>query len=432
MNKFESFGSQMEWAYPDMDMPRNITFQISDQCNMRCSYCYEINKGNHVMDLSTGKRFVDMLLSDKSVQEYLGADNISGIILDFIGGEPLLHTNLIDAIVDYYIEQTFRHPELPWRHNFRISMSTNGLNYFDYDVQRFIEKHKSHLSISITLDGNESLHDSCRRTIDGQPTYQQVLAACMDYMKRFGGKATKLTIAPQNVMYVNDALQNMVSLGYTNLHANCVFEDVWAKKDAKILYYQIKGFADYLLENNLEDKIRCSLLDENLFIPDDPRDDKNHCGGTGCMLAVDWKGNLYPCFRYSPCSLPSTVSPLVIGDVNRGIGVTEQERNVISELKAITRTSQSSAECISCPIARGCGWCSANNYALFGTANKRAMTICDMHKARSVANAYYWNKYYRKHGIDKRFKVNCPQRWMKDVLGKDEFHFIKFLEKRSD
>ena len=61
----------------------------------------------------------------------------------------------------------------------------------------------------------------------------------------------------------------------------------------------------------------------------------------------------------------------------------------------MTRCSQSTDECINCPIAAGCAWCSAYNYEYFGELNKRATFICIMHKARALANVYFWNKYYR-------------------------------------
>ena len=34
------------------------TFSVTDDCNLRCSYCYQINKGHHVMTFDTAKRIL--------------------------------------------------------------------------------------------------------------------------------------------------------------------------------------------------------------------------------------------------------------------------------------------------------------------------------------------------------------------------------------
>ena len=70
------------------------------------------------------------------------------------------------------------------------------------------------------------------------------------------------------------------------------------------------------------------------------------------------------------------------------------EINNYNKLEQITRRSQSTDECYNCPIASGCSWCSAYNYEIYGTPNKRTTFICPMHKARVLANIYYWNKTY--------------------------------------
>lgn len=68
----------------------------------------------------------------------------------------------------------------------------------------------------------------------------------------------------------------------------------------------------------------------------------------------------------------------------------------------------SNDECFNCPIAEGCSWCAAYNYQCTGNLDSRATFICPMHKARALANAYFWNMYYIKHGDSKRFTIHVP------------------------
>jgi uncharacterized protein len=53
----------------------------------------------------------------------------------------------------------------------------------------------------------------------------------------------------------------MIDLGFTEIYINCVYEQGWEIEHAKILYSELKRIADFLIENNLTDKIFISILD---------------------------------------------------------------------------------------------------------------------------------------------------------------------------
>lgn len=71
--------------------PKNCTFQVTEDCNLRCTYCYQINKTHNNMTFETAKKYCDLLLEGKA--PYLLDENNEypkGAIIEFIGGEPLL------------------------------------------------------------------------------------------------------------------------------------------------------------------------------------------------------------------------------------------------------------------------------------------------------------------------------------------------------
>ena len=45
-----------------------------------------------------------------------------------------------------------------------------------------------------------------------------------------------MTIAPENVSYLAEAVFNLIDEKYTSIMLNCVFENVWENKHATILY----------------------------------------------------------------------------------------------------------------------------------------------------------------------------------------------------
>jgi hypothetical protein len=84
---------------------------------------------------------------------------------------------------------------------------------------------------------------------------------------------SKITVAPGNVMYVFDAVKDIIENDYDDININCVYEEGWTAEHALILYEQLKKLADYMLENNLVETHRVAMFEENFFKPKDPSDD---------------------------------------------------------------------------------------------------------------------------------------------------------------
>ena len=180
-------------------LSRTFTFQVTDACNLACTYCYQINKKTRRMSFETAKLAVDKLLSgEDGFGEYINPTISPAIILDFIGGEPFLEIELIDKIVDYFRERAIE-LDHPWAEKFIISICSNGVLYKDPRVQKFLQKNHNILSFSVTVDGTQELHDACRVFPDGKPSYYLAHGAAIDWMNRGYYMGSKITIAPGNV-----------------------------------------------------------------------------------------------------------------------------------------------------------------------------------------------------------------------------------------
>jgi radical SAM peptide maturase (CXXX-repeat target family) len=396
---------------------KNFTFQVTEACSLNCTYCYQIAKTKKRMSFETAKKIVDRLYNDDNGKS-------EAIILEFIGGEPLLEIELIDKIIDYFMLQGVLRNHR-WATYFMVSICSNGVAYFEPKVQEFIKKHYKHLSFSISIDGYKELHDACRVFKDGSGSYDIAVAGAMHYMNNYSQHmGTKMTFAPENIMYVSEALKNLILLGYTQINANCIFEKGWTVEHATIFYQELKKAAQWIIDNDKEE-IYISLFEENMFGPMSIEDNPNSCGGNGKMLAVNPDGIFYPCLRYMETSLGNNQPPITCGDISQGI-----DWNKLECMECVTRRSQSTDECFYCPIATGCNWCSAYNYQEFGTINKRATYICEMHKARALANVYFWNKLYRKHNMPERFEMHCPKDWALKIIDEDEYNMLLELTKK--
>lgn len=382
---------------------KNVTFVVTENCNLDCTYCYEQHKTKNRMTKEIGKDGVDFLFDQERLAGYFTKEKSQAIILDFIGGEPLLEIELIDYIVEYFKLKAFeqRHP---WAWNYMISISSNGVLFNTAAVQKFLAKNPGKVSITISIDGNEELHDACRVFHNGKGSYKIVEKSARKLLELNPLANTKMTLAPENIMYLNAAIKNLWhNIGYTHVNTNCVYEEGWTMEHAQIMYDQMIELADYMLDNDLHDKKSVSLFDEAIGKP--LVEDRNWCGGNGQMLAIGTDGRVFSCLRFMKYALVNQKEQ-PIGDIWNGLsGIKTNEW--FQKLSSIRMSTQSDDKCKSCEIAQGCGICTAYNYDKFGDPNVRATFICDTHHARVCASAYYFNKLYAKLGVDQQFILNC-------------------------
>ena len=177
---------------------QTITFIVTDDCNLRCKYCYITHKSAEKrMRFETAQRFIDYILtSDIRFAE--------AVILDFIGGEPMLEAPLISQICDYFKVKAFELNH-PWYWNYRINICTNGVNYGSKDVQALIRRNFGKISVSITLDGTKEKHDLQRVFPDGSGSYDAINQNIDLWLSQFRG-TTKVTFASDDLPYLKDSI----------------------------------------------------------------------------------------------------------------------------------------------------------------------------------------------------------------------------------
>lgn len=378
---------------PDMwkQMKSNtITFCVTEDCNLRCKYCYMTGKNSkNKMSLNTAKDAVDFILSHK--------ENFTenSVIWEFIGGEPFLEIDLIDKVSDY-IKLRMYELNHPWFNSYRFSFSTNGILYGTEAVQNYIKKNKKHISIGISLDGDKIKHDLQRIKKDGTGSYDEVIKNVPLWQKQFPGASTKATFSHEDLPYLSDSIISLWDNGIKIVPANVVFEDVWHEGDDIIFENQLKILADYILENKMWKDYSVRFFDKKIGVPlTEKEKNRNYCGSGNKMIAIGTDGRLFPCIRFYDISL-NNKKGIVIGDIYNGIN-----EDLLRPFKALSLASQSSDECLNCKVARGCAWCTGCNYDMADTNTiyERSTAICKMHKANVRATEYFWDKFAKVTGI---------------------------------
>jgi len=137
---------------------------VGSACNLRCSYCYYLEKdGYHQADTPT--RMSDDLL-EKFTEQYVHAQPGQQVLFTWHGGEPLL------LGIDYF-RKALRYQQ-PYRHNRQIDnvLQTNGTLLND-DWCRFFKD--NNFLIGLSLDGPAHCHDRYRTNIGGRGSFVQTI-----------------------------------------------------------------------------------------------------------------------------------------------------------------------------------------------------------------------------------------------------------------
>ena len=324
---------------------KSVTFIVTKDCQLACKYCYLVGKNEKErMSFEIAQKAIDYLLNNRELF------NEGSVIWDFIGGEPFIEIDLIDQICDYIKVQLFEKNH-PWFNSYRFSFSTNGINYHEDKLQRYIEKNREHLSIGISIDGTQIKHDLNRVYKNGKGSYEDVVRNVPLWLEQFPHGGTKVTIASPDIPYIKESVLHLYGLGIKEVNINCIFEDVWEEEDDILYEEQLTQLADAIIEKGYYKDYTCSFFTEYLGKPMDRiLENQNWCG-SGKMLAIDAEGNFYPCVRFAQYSLRGKKAWMV-GNVHEGIN-----KNRLRPFLTLDRCTQSTDECIDCVVAQGCAWC---------------------------------------------------------------------------
>ena len=157
-----------------------LTLQVTQKCNLRCSYCVYSGMYNNrthslkSMNFDTAKRAIDYVLN-RSV-------DINELSFGFYGGEPLLELELIEKCIAYVKSVVAGKKVI-------FTITTNG-TLLTTDVYERLEKHD--VSIAISIDGPQVVHDSARKYANGNGSYDDIMRNVLDIRKKYPESTDKL------------------------------------------------------------------------------------------------------------------------------------------------------------------------------------------------------------------------------------------------
>lgn len=372
----------------------NITFNTGEDCNLACTYCYEVNKKKTTLSLEYAKKYIDLVLTEHDPINVVNTDKEwilnQGLILDFIGGDALMHPKLVEDILKYFILKSHQLNHR-WKDRWRVSISTNGTLFENEEVRKFVEKWKDNLSIGVSIDGCPEIHDKNRIYVDGKGSMETIRKWWPWFRSLYPDANTKSTLNKDSIPYLYKSLKYMhedMDLHYIN--QNFIFEDMHLEQsDIEELDRQMEECVEYVLEH--KDDLYWSMIDKRLSdsksynenIKEHPN--KGWCG-SGAMPALSPDGKIYPCFRFLPHTQASDID-MSVGDIWNGFN---RKENFVC-IRNQTREVISPSKCKECNIESGCAWCIAGAYSEKGIPF-RGTYICEVQKIQDKWSKIYWSK----------------------------------------
>ena len=140
-----------------------FTKPIGPVCNLRCDYCYYLEKRGLFPDEGSTFRMPDAILEEYIVQ-HIGTSPDAVIRFSWHGGEPtLLGLDYFRKIVE------LQRAHQPYERRILNGIQTNG-TLLDEEWCRFLSAEG--FAVGISLDGPQEVHDTHRRTRTGEPTHR--------------------------------------------------------------------------------------------------------------------------------------------------------------------------------------------------------------------------------------------------------------------
>lgn len=126
---------------------------VGAACNLRCEYCYYLEKSNLYRDAQ--KRVLSEEMLEQFTKEYIEAQTSPDILFTWHGGEPLMRP------LSFYRKAVELQRKYGVGRRISNSIQTNGTLLND-EWCRFLRE--NNWLVGISIDGPQEFHDEFRRT----------------------------------------------------------------------------------------------------------------------------------------------------------------------------------------------------------------------------------------------------------------------------
>lgn len=278
-------------SFKSFGVVKSLCFMVAQDCNLRCKYCFgDAGTFGHraVMSEEVGIAAVDFLIKKSGIRKHCE--------IDFFGGEPLLNFKTVQAVTEYV-----RSREKDTNKIFKLTLTTNGMLLDDKKISWLNE---NNISVVLSLDGRQKIHDAMRPDISGKGSYERVIKNFKKLVESRGGENYYLrgTYTNKNLDFAEDVL-SIADNGFNILSVEpVVLKDsdlALTEKDLPRIFAEYDKLTEIYLSRKKSGN-GFNFFHFNIDLNNGPCVAKRlaGCGAGHEYFAVAENGDLYPCHQF--------------------------------------------------------------------------------------------------------------------------------------
>lgn len=298
--------------FADQQPLKAISINVTENCPLRCEYCFCGEKTTRNMDMKVAKDTIDWFLSKET------SGNNKDLTIDLWGGEPLMRWSFDKELIAYGNMKAMEcGKSISW------NATTNGI-YLTEEVCTDIKLTK--MSFMLSIDGDKETQDHYRPVVGGKSSYD-IIKENLPYMKNVyanGNLRARATIREDSVDKVFRNITHIHNeLGINELSFSLAHESPWLPESFEEYDKQIGMLADWYLEEkrNGNEKLWMKFIDDTIGRILYPRSMDHFCGAGRSYVGVGVDGVITPCHRFYDFSYEGPVEnrPFVLGTIYDGL-----------------------------------------------------------------------------------------------------------------
>lgn len=339
-------------SVPTLTQTTVIDLDITDGCNLACSYCFKNLDHPNNMSLETAKAGVEWLL--------LASGNVSEIGVNFMGGEPSLRFSMIKELVPWARRRArSKGKRIGWSFTSNMTAWTDELRSWVDEVG---------CGVLMSIDGCPEVQDAQRPSKDGKPK-SEIIAKWAKSMLRTRPLAdARMTLSPKWAHRLFDSVRYLwEDVGFTSVVLGDADYNNWNSDLIEVYRQQLSQITDYLFHDFCAGgSKRLLIIDYYLKHLIHPRAEhelvtqrRSPCGAGHNYCMIDYVGDIWPCHRFDGAAEDSnTCDCMKLGNIYEP-GFNERLSNAF---RSFDHQTIYKPVCKTCPVEPICGgFCPAAN-----------------------------------------------------------------------
>lgn len=360
------------------------SFNLTQGCNLRCSYCFTFGQSPRRMSFEIGKKCIDFLLKEAREADVNKLPNKKRQVdISFWGGEPLIEWKLLQDLVLYTQKAKERDVMVSY------GGTTNGVLLTE-DKFPFMKEHA--VLFMVSLDGTQATHDKYRRTASGGGSHAAIMANMEKVLKYWPFYKVRMSPYADGIHRFYEDVKYLIEFGFTNIMFSPVYESGFKEEHWKIWEAECYKVIDLIAEY----RAKGTKIEIEHFKSYMSRDRSEWpCGAGRFYVGFDTDGAIYPCHRFNKFTDERDwkEKEVCIGHVDYGI-TNPKFRELFIDWHPIGCENCNFSMTTPCH-----GGCYAVNFDLTGDIQKPHEDLCRYVAMQKAVSEYYKEKIGMEQGL---------------------------------